>query len=594
MTQRLRRLATAQELKMHLLGIIVGLLAGLVAVGFRALIDFMRVGFIVGLAIFGVIGAFLSPVIAAALQGPFVEKFAPEARGNGVPQVIESIALGGGKISPKVPVAKVIASSLTLASGASAGREGPIAQIGAGVASWFGSKLNLNRLQLKTLVVCGTAGGIAATFNAPMGGLLFGLELILGGVFTVSAITVALASVTAVAVAQIFYGANPSIIIPYTGVATLSEIPLFLVVGVVIGLFGILWMETFYTVRKWFLKLNYTTMLKPTIGAIVVGGLALLDVALFSPQVLPSLEYGFINTLIQEINNNTFPITLLLIALILKIFGTAFTLGSGMSGGDIAPNLVMGSIIGALFATTVNALFPGTITHPVIFAAVGMAAFMAAVAHAPITMIALVIDMTHDYFLIIPLMFAAATAEAVTKLYNPRSMYLEELHEEGIDLFHGINMSILKNLTAKDIMTENPTILKGCMTTIEAIEIVEKTKHTKFPVINDKGEIVGTIIAEDLRIEPKEDGSYYTVAELVDKDFLRVTPDINVDELLYKMIDKDEGHAVVIDPENPNKMLGFITKTDILKSYRYAVRKSSSEDVDIYPQPRPHAFMDKL
>ncbi len=591
MSQRIRRIASTQELKMHLLGIIVGLLSGLVAVGFRALIDFMRAGFITGLAILGIFGALASPVIAALIQGPFVEKFAPEARGNGVPQVIEAIALEGGRIDKKVPIAKVVASSLTLASGASAGREGPIAQIGAGVASWFGSKLNLNRLQMKTLVVCGAAGGIAATFNAPMGGLLFGLELLMGGVLTVSAITVALSSVTAVAVAQLFYGANPSIIIPYTGVATLNEIPLFLVVGIVLGLFGILWMHIFYTVRKWFLRVNFARMFKPTLGAIVVGMLAIVDVMLFTTPVLPSLEYGFINSLIQEISMNQIPILMLLFALGLKIFGTAFTLGSGMSGGDIAPNLVMGSIIGSLFATTVNSLFPGTITHPVIFAAVGMAGFMAAVAHAPITMIALVIDMTHDYFLIVPLMFAAATAQAVTKLYNPRSMYLEELHEEGIDLFHGINMSVLKNLTARDIMTKKPTILKESMTAIEAIEVVEETKHTKFPVVNDKGEIIGTVIAEDLRIEPKEDGSQYTVAELVDKDFLKVYPDINVDELLYKMIEKDEGHAVVVDPDNPNKMIGFITKTDILKSYRYAVKKSSSDDIDLYPKPR--IFMNK-
>lgn len=591
MSQRLRRIASTQELKMHLLGIIVGLLAGLVAVGFRALIDLMRTGFVTGLAIFGIFGALLSPIIAAALQGPFVEKFAPEARGNGVPQVIEAIALEGGKIESKVPIAKIVASSLTLASGASAGREGPIAQIGAGVASWFGSKLKLNRIQLKTLVVCGAAGGIAATFNAPMGGLLFGLELLMGGVLTVSAITVALSSVTAVAVAQLFYGSSPSIIIPYTGVATLSEIPLFLVVGVVLGLFGILWMQIFYAVRKWFLKANFDRMFKPILGALVVGMLAVVDVMLFTTPVLPSLEYEFINTLIQEISMNQTPILMLIIALVLKIFGTAFTLGSGMSGGDIAPNLVMGSIIGSLFASAVNALFPGTITHPVIFAAVGMAGFMAAVAHAPITMIALVIDMTHDYFLIVPLMFTTATAEAVTKLYNPRSMYLEELHEEGIDLFHGINMSILKNLTAQDIMTKKPTILREKMTALEAIEVVEETKHTKFPVINDKGEIVGTVIAEDLRIDPKEDGTQYAVAELVNKDFLKVYPDINVDELLYKMIEKDEGHAVVVDPKDPNKMIGFITKTDILKSYRYAVKKSSSDDIDIYPKPR--IFMDK-
>lgn len=581
------------QIKMFTLGAIVGVVSGITAVLFRYLIIAFSTIFVMIPAMLGVVGWLIIPVIGGLIVGFIVERYAPEAKGHGVPEVIEAYVLHDGKMRVRVPLLKSLASAICIGSGGSCGREGPIAQIGAGVGSALATKLGLDKKERKTLLLCGLSSGIAATFNAPLGGALFGIEILAGGILGFSILPVILSSVVATAVAELFLGQNPSFIVEGFTLGNPIQLVFYLILGIIFGFASVIWMRGFYKIEDLFEKIRVSKYALPAIGGFLTGALALGTLYLesvfayqgaFGTQpVYPAIMgvgYAFIDASLA----GTVALGALFVFGLFKILETSFTLGSGGSGGVFAPTLFIGAgfggTLGLVFAFIAPGLVPGS--SVITFALVGMAALFAGSGRAPLTCIVIIMEMTGDYFLILPLMIAVAASFLISSLIEEESIYTMKLSRRGVQIRSGTHIGALKSIEVREIMTEAPTTLSPDMTVEEVFKVIDETHHTKFPVITEGRRVIGILIAEDLFQGPKvEDGKDMLVKDLMNPDFLHLSRECTMDGALQEMMKRDEGHAVVVDPAKPNIMIGYITKADVLKAYEIAIIRLQKSGVDV-------------
>ena len=583
--------AMRRQVLLYALGALIGVVSGITAILFRLLILGISQVFVIIPQVLGTVGWIIIPALGGLIVGFIVVRYAPEAKGHGVPEVIEAYAVHGGKIRFRVPLLKSLASAICIGSGGSCGREGPIAQIGAGAGSVVATAFRLDKKERKTLLVCGLSSGIAATFNAPLGGALFGIEVLAGGIIGFSILPVILASVVATAIADLVLGISVSFQSPFFSMGHPLELVFYLILGIALGGVSVIWMRGFYSIEDLLEKLRASKYILPAFGGLLTGLLALGTIYLenvfaysgefavnqpYYPAIM-GVGYAFIDaTLIGNV-----AIGALFLFAILKILATSFTLGSGGSGGVFAPTLFMGAGFGGAFGLAFSALVPGAVLQPMAFALVGMAALFAGAGRAPITCIVMLMEMTADYSLILPLMIAVSSSFFVSSLLEPESIYTMKLSRRGVKIRSGTHISALQTIKVNEAMTTDPTVLHPTQTTSEVFEIIDRTHHTKFPVVDDFGNVMGILIAEDLFHDPKEDGSEYQVRELMNPDFLRLSPECTVDSALQAMIKRDEGHAVIANPNDPQQMMGYITKADVLKAYEIAIIRLQKSGVDV-------------
>ncbi len=577
--------------KIYIIAGIVGLASGLTAVLFRWLIVSMALVFFEIPETFGPLAWLFVPAIGGIFVAIIVVKYSPEARGHGVPEVMQAYAFEGGKMRMRVPILKSLASALCIGSGGSCGREGPIAQIGAGIASAIADIMKLNKTQTKTLVVCGLSSGIAATFNAPLGGTLFGIEILAGGIIGFSIVPVILSSVIATAVSISILGAEVSFRAPIFVMSNPLELIFYLMLGLLMGGIAVVWNRGFYKIEDGFDRLRTSKYALPIIGGFLTGVLLVITIYLegvfhYSGSYLPgeivfpaitSIGYAFTDAiLIGSVG------VLALVAFgILKGLATSFTLGSGGSGGVFAPTLTMGAAFGGAFGLVCSYIFPGVIPTPMAYALVGMAALFAGSARAPITCVVILMEMTKDYSLILPLMIAVSSSFLLASLLDDESIYTLKLARKGMHVTQGTHIGVLKSICLSEIMTTKPTLLDPTMKLDEVLKIVDSTHHTKFPVVNSEGEVVGTLITEDLFHIASPGEPQPTVAEMMETDFLQLAPSCAMDGVLQAMMKRDEGHAVIIDPMYPKRMMGFVTKADVLKAYEIAIFRLQQQGTEV-------------
>ncbi|RME27446.1 MAG: chloride channel protein, partial [Candidatus Zixiibacteriota bacterium] len=411
----LKRFQIPGHYLLAILAVFVGLATGLGAIGFILLIQYFNKLFF-GLTdqiLMETAGDILStnlhfwlpliPMVGGLLVGPIVYNYAAEARGHGVPEVMNAVARLGGIIRPRVAVAKSIASAICIGSGGSAGREGPIVQIGAALGSTIGQMFRMSGDRVKVLVGCGAAAGIAAVFNAPIAGVLFSLEVILGDFAIKTFGPVILSSVFASVVTRSYFGDHPAFAVPAYSLASAWEIPLYMVMGVLIGGVAVSFTVSLDRLEDVFEKLKMPNWTKPGLGGLLLGILAI-----FYPQILAD---GYDTIRLTLFGNMTLFVMVILI--FAKMLATGLTLGSGNSGGIFAPSLFMGAATGGAFGVIVNHLFPGATATPGAYALVGMAGMVAGATHAPITAMLIVFEMTSDYRIILPLMVTVVLSTLV-------------------------------------------------------------------------------------------------------------------------------------------------------------------------------------
>jgi CIC family chloride channel protein len=420
---------------------VVGAGAGVGAAGFRWLIyaftwlatghdQFGQQGRVasVHLAWFGPYFVVVVPVIGGLLYGPLLQRFAPEARGHGVPEVMVAVAENGGRIRPPVALVKALASALCIGTGGSVGREGPIVQIGSALASSLGQAVRVSETRLRIIVACGAAGGIAGTFNAPITGLFFGFEIILREFSLDALVATSLAAVSADLVSRGFFGSAPFFSgIPHDLVITHDYTYLLVaLLGLASGLVGYGFKTFLYKLedvadRLWKGRPEWA---RPAVGGIALGALLL---------ALPEM-YGVGYPVMDRAIAGHIVLWLLLVLVVGKVLAASLTLSIGGSGGVFAPSLFTGAMAGMAFGSVAHHVFGSVVSSPAIFGVVAMGAVFGAAAQAPLTAMASVVEMTGNFTLILPVMLATAIAAALSKQLSYGSIYTTKLLRRGIDI----------------------------------------------------------------------------------------------------------------------------------------------------------------
>jgi CIC family chloride channel protein len=563
----------SQSTYIIILACIIGIVGGFGAVGFRMLIDlFQKIAIgsstetIQSLLKLPWQVKLIVPVVGALIVGPLIYFFAREAKGHGVPEVMHDVALKNGVIRPRVVLVKCLASAITIATGGSVGREGPIVQIGSALGSTIGQWLKVSAERLKILVGCGAAAGIAATFNAPIAGAFFSLEIILGNFALPSFSPIIISSVLATAVSRAFLGDFPAFIVPEYSLKSPLEIPLYVILGLITGVVAVLFTRLIYYSEDAFDKLPVPEFLKNPIGGLLIGA-----IIIFIPNV-----YGVgYETIDLTLSGNLLWKTALLLILI-KLLATSITLGSGGSGGIFAPSLFLGAVTGGAFGMLVNSLFPSMTAHSGAYALVGMGAVVAGATHAPITAILILFELTGDYKIILAVMIACTISTIMSgKLYK-HSIYTLKLARRGIIINQGREEIIMKSFSVGEVMkTETPAIHETTSLN-DIIQTFMKTEEPYYYVIDNNRKFLGILFTHVIKsvLDDKSLQHLIIARDLMDSSIKPVLSDKNLAECMDLFSRVEWEHLPVVDGEESEKLIGSISRRNIFDLYnREILRK---------------------
>jgi CIC family chloride channel protein len=558
------RLRESDHLYMVVLACVIGAGGGFAAVALRRMIDggnwicwtqaTYTLDFIRTLPVWWKIGV---PTIGMFLCALIVHYFSREAKGHGVPDVMEAVALQGGRIRPRVVFGKLFASAICIASGGSAGREGPIVQIGAAFGSTIGQWLGLNERRLRTLVGCGAAAGIAGTFNAPVAGALFALEIIVGD-FGVSQFSpMVIASVVATVIGHIFLESQPAFVVPAYGIVSYPELFAYAALGVVAGAVAVAFVRVLYFCEDVADAIPGWPPLKAIVGGALVGLLAC-----WWPEV-----YGVGYEAMREALYGHTAGMLLLLFVAAKIVAVSITLSTGGSGGIFAPSMFIGAMLGGAFGVLINSIWPESTAGSGAYALVGMVAVVAATTHAPITAIVIIFELTTDYDIMLPLMVSAILATLVARQLQTASIYTLKLLRRGVDIHAGQDLSLLKHLSVRDAMrTDFATVQPGASLMTVIAEFVDHNGSSIFVVDKDR-QLLGVIDNNQNRgvmAEASElDGFIIAQDMMAETGFPVVRPDDSLAAVM-KMLARFRGEVPVIDA---GRLVGVIWPEDVMERY---------------------------
>lgn len=598
------RLGFAQEWYLIIIASVIGTITGFAAVGFSGALRWIDTYWLTHhvddrpwlvLMVLPIVGMFLTGVL--------VTRFAAEAKGHGVPQVLEALVRRGGKIPLRIGVVKVIASILTVGSGGSAGTEGPIVQIGATAGSVVGQWLHIKREHLQTLVGCGAAAGIASVFNAPIAGVFFTLEILLRDFSHKTFTPIVVASVFSTVATQRLLGENKALFTANQDIHSFafapSELPSYIVLGIICGFvaLGFNWM--IHKFEDIFEGWSVHPLIKPVSGAIglaVLGfGFILLQRSLFTgamdPVKVPPFYGNGYDTIHLLLDPDTYAkafehhaafalVMMMGFFVVMKMVATSFTLGSGGSGGVFAPSLFLGATTGAALGALLQTmhLIPDGST-PASYALVGMAAVVAGSTHAPLTAILILFEMTRNIYVVLPVMIAAVLATAIAQIVNPGSIYTYKLRRSGLRLGGGRDLSVLRRITVASCeLAPLPPEPIYASDPISKLITLHAHRHVPdFVVVEEKtGHYIGMVTSEDLRavLLDREAIPLLLVAEIMRTDLPVVSRDETLDTVLDKFTTHEVSSLAVVSPIDKELPMAVLTRSSLMKRYREALEAS--------------------
>ena len=474
-------LRQSEHVYMVLVALLIGLGGGLFAVAFRKLIGLgnqiawqaggYTIDYVRQLPFWWKI---MAPSIGGLLCGMIIHYWAREAKGHGVPEVMEAVALRGGRIRPRVVVAKMFASAICIASGGSVGREGPIVQIGSAFGSTVGQWLGIDERRLRTLVGCGVAAGIAGTFNAPVAGALFAVEIVLADFGVLQFSPIVIASVAATVVGRHFLGDAPAFEVPRYSVESHYELFAYAVLGILAGLAALAFTRILYFTEDLFDKPRIWPPVKTLLGGALVG------------QVGEALHGQMVWHL-------------LLVLVVVKIIAVSITIGSGGSGGIFAPSLFIGAMVGGGLGTVIHSIWPQSTAGPGAYALVGMAAVVAGTTYAPITAIVIIFELTADYKIMLPLMISAIIATLLATKLQTGSIYTIKLLRRGVNIHKGQDIDVLRHVLVRDEMRRDAVTVSPTAGLLPVVsKFIEHPGGSIF-VVDDDRRMLGMITASHIR-----------------------------------------------------------------------------------------------
>lgn len=553
------RFSVNQSTFLLLAAILVGIGGGYGAVAFRYLIlgeqELAFRHFAPALHALG--RAQVLPVLIAGgiITAFIVNRFASEAKGHGVPEVMASVALQGGIMRPRIIAVKSIASATCIGFGGSCGREGPIVQIGSTIGSVLGQLVRAPAPIIRTLVACGAAAGISATFNAPIGGVFFASEVILGDFAPRSFATIVVSSVVAAVIGRAHFGNHPSFTASAFYLVSPAELGLYGVLGIIAAVWAAGFVRLLYFFEDRFEAARFSPILKAAVGFGAVGA-----IGMWFPQVF-GVGYNHVDAMLAS----HVPGTHSLVLAVLKPLATSLTLGSGGSGGVFAPSLYTGAMLGNAFGSVAHALFPAWTASSAAYGLVGMAAVFAAAAEAPITAIMIVFEMSNDYTIILPLMVCTVIATLLGRRLLGNTIYEMKLVRRGIDWARVRRPRPLTQVRVTMVEHPAPIVASPDDLLREVAAKLEDTPEFVVPVCRD-GRFLGVVFASDLAAEIVSH-PLSTVAHCMRSVPSTLSRSDTLEQAAVAMADPGVPLLPVLDAAT-GKLLGIVTRRDVLNAYR--------------------------
>ncbi len=556
-----------------LLALVIGFLAGLGAVIFREMIGLGQDilwpagdNFVDRFAHAPTWLKLLIPIAAGLIAGPVITFWAPEVRGPGVPEVMESLALRGGRIRHRVTAIKALLTAGIIAAGGSVGREGPIVQIGSSIGSSLTQIFRLRPESTRLAVACGAAAGIAATFQAPMAGTLFAVEILLFDLEVKSLSHIIVAAVAGTMVTRLIYGAEPFFDIPGFVLSHPLELVLYFVLGLLAGILSLLLMGVVFGLPKLFRTLKVPDWLTPAIGGLLLG---------IAGLVCPwALGVGYESINLSLAGNVTFTFVLILVGA--KLFTTGVCIGSGMSGGIFAPSLVLGAMLGSLVGFIAQQIFPQANIIPAYYALIGMGAMVSGTTLAPITAILTIFELTDNYEVILPLMVACIGSLLVVRLLHGYSVYETKLLQKGIDIVKGHEVNILRGMRVSDYMSTDVQVLHTEDFSQDIIQRIDENPYTQFIVLDKQERLAGVLTLTDFKpfyAHPDMCSPESSASKIMKQDVVTVSEDDSMEKAFHLFVRQRVSFLPVVGGSEPRKVVGQIRKADLFAAYEQNVIK---------------------
>lgn len=545
-----------------LLAVMTGVIAGLGAVLFRALIALVH-----NFSFFGAFGlaydanqntpvsawgplVILVPVVGALIVTFLVTKFAPEAKGHGVPEVMDAVYYGKGVIRPVVALFKALASAISIGTGGSVGREGPIAQIGSAFGSTVSQLFTMTPKQRITLIAAGAGSGIAATFNTPIGGMLFAVELLLCEVSVATLVPVALATVTATYIGQLFFGVHPAFVIPALQQPYFHPLnPLLLlpygVLGVLMGITATLYIRSLYLFEDIFERRGPANPYLRHAGGMLGVGLVMYGTLLATGHYyVEGVGYGAVQ---DVLTGHLTEVWLLVLLFFLKLLATCLTLGSGGSGGIFSPALFLGATAGGAFGVLVQHLFPQIPLSPAAFAVAGMAGMVGGATGAAMTAIVMIFEMTLDYSVILPMTITVAISYSLRTLLSRESIYTLKLVRRGHYMPAALQVNLLHVRRASDAM-QAPVLSVNIGDSLDTLSLLASANQgMRWFLVVDEGMVLGLAPRDFASSAPESDRcEWQTVGDVMHRDYVFAFEDEKLADIVARMHRPHAAVAIVL------------------------------------------------
>jgi CIC family chloride channel protein len=513
---------------------------------------------------------FVVPTLGGLVSGWLVFTFAPDAEGHGTDSVIHAFHRNRGIIGPRVPVVKTIASAITIGSGGSAGREGPIAQIGGALASLLAQGLKLGDRDRRMLLVAGMAAGVGSIFLSPLGGAFFAVEVLYRqDIETEALMPAVVAGVTGYSVYSTIEGTGAVFLAPDIAYVSPLELVPLVVFALLCAAVGIVYVDVFHGVkRRIFDPMRVPKVVKPAVGGFAVGA-----VAFFFPPILGS-SYGWL----QQAMDGTLPIALMATLAGLKILSTSFTIGSGGSGGVFAPSLVIGGMIGGVFGAGMHTLVPDIVVHPQAYVMIGMATLLAGVAKVPLSTTIMISEITGSYRLLVPLIFAGVV---VHLLVSRRGLFTQQVggHADSPAHRHDLLPDLLASLRVRHVVKPMPYfhVLEPGNTLAEILDVFTRTQEVVIPVA-DPGrptEYTGLVVLDEVQslLASTQAMQHLIVAHDIQSPFAFVPADGTLEDARAAFERTGYPELPVVDQ---GQITGFIRKAQLVSEYHRAYLRTRS------------------
>jgi len=561
-------LGGGEQSRLLVLAVVIGAAAGAAAVVFYKIIDVVQALTLRG-AIASAAPAWLTipALVAAGLVAcrALVRWGAKGSPGENIPDVMYRVTVKGGVIRSFPVLVKTAAAAIVIGTGGSVGVEGPVVVAGAAVGSRIGRWLRASPNRLRTLVGCGAAAGISAAFNAPITGVVFGIEKILGTTGTMAFGPIVVASILAATVGRAVFGNHPVLGMPAVfGVGSAWELILYVGLGLLTGAVSVLYSRGVWKAQDLFARLR-SRWVQVALGAVVVGALDLAFRADLWGHGHESLNLGIV----------TSRTALFLLALTFaKLVATAATFGAGGTGGVFTPALFIGATLGGSYGVALGAAEPSWHLAPGALALVGMAGLVSGATHAPLTAIMMVFEMSGDYGLILPVMLTSVLAYVVARRLHPEDIYSEWLVRRGVVLSHGADAAVLARSTVGEALNPKPDVVHESDDLASVLRATRESRQTEFPVVDEAGHLVGMLTREALR-QGAPDGEHLgglvLAADLLTPDVERVTSEDSLLTALRRLGKQDVEYLPVVDPRGSGRLEGIVSRQDLAAAYERAL-----------------------